>query len=212
MYESKPCEIGIKPLTSSATFIIGTVMMTIGIAGNVIIYPNTLTFLSAAFAALHIIPLWLMVIESFSPNKYDKTLRALSMFKVSGVLSLIFVALYLASAFLGSLFGGIRSVFLLLILFGMLAGIAYVVIKLYFLALFKVLKSIRERIYTQKYSSIDGKNSFLVTSAIMIAFVLGISLYILLNERIEIPALPVMFIIVNTIGMILCLLVLRKFE
>jgi len=197
----------LKRLASSVPFIVGCILITIGSFGSILFDYSWQNILGLAFAAVHIIALWLLVFESVnSPDSCSKTLTALSMFKVSAVLSLILICIIFgltAILLLLSLMQGIMFLFII----GIVGGLGYVIIKYYFLALLKVLSSIRSRILSGKYSSLEGLGSFLVLSYIII----GINIIVLIIG-LGTFSIGLLFLLANSVGMILCLRTLKKFE
>jgi len=197
----------LKRLASSRPFIIGCILITLGTMGSILFDQSWQTVLGLAFAAVHIIALWLLVFESVnSQDSYKKTLMALSMFKVSAVLSLILVCLVFGLTGIVLLLSLMQGIIFLIII-GILGGLGYVIIRYYYLALFKILNSIRLRVLSGKYSSLEGLGSFLILSYIAIGIAVVVFIF-------EIGAFSpgLLFALINSAGMILCLRTLKKFE
>ena len=198
----------IKRLVLSIPFILGCLLITAGNIGSAFSDFSWLNLLDLAFAVVHIIALWLIVFEACSSKQsYSKTLVALSMFKVSAVLSLVLFSIVfglLALAMLFAIFRGITFLFIIAII----GGIGYVLIKYYFLALLSVLKGIRLRIITNKFVPLDGLDSFLLISYILI----GLSIILELFDAAGSFSPGILFAIINGIGIILCLRTLKRID
>jgi len=194
----------------SIPFILGCLLITGGVAAGVWVDSSWASILGAVFAAVHVIALWLMVADAAKTNtNHAKTLTALSMFKFSAVLSMLLIIIVyglLLLAVLTSFMSGFAFLFLL----ALIGGIGFVLIKFYYLALFNVLNAIRYRLSQQKYAPLDGLDSFLVVSYILIILGLIMSLVPTFGE--DVSFAPLIIAIANGVGMILCLKTLKRYE
>lgn len=249
MKKSEDYEATIKKLGSSARFILGCLLITVGSVSSIFFEFTLMNLLGLAFAMVHIVGLWLIVFDAFSSgDTYSMTLKALTLFKVSAVLTMILLIIVFGLAGITLLFATFSGIVFLFI-FAVVGGIAYVVIKYYYLALFKVLNSIRERIYSGKnYLTLDGLGSFLTLSyiaiglsivmvlfgmagvaeqqSVSVAQAISVDIY---GNVTEIPGgtgwfeagyadetgeswLGLLFTVINSVGMFLCLRTLKRFE
>jgi len=210
--DGKASEYGktLKSLASGKTFILGCLLITVGVVGSVFVDFTWLNILGLAFAAFHVVGLWMLVGESFvSESSCKMTLAALSMFKISAILSLVLICIIFGLTGIAVLFS-IHMGIAVLIMLAIIGGIGYVLVKFYFLALLNVLSGIRERISTNKIAPLTGLDSFLVMSYIMIGIniVAGFGDGMLATDS----SWGAAFSIANGIGMLLCLRVLKKFD
>jgi len=208
-----------KDLITSAPFIMGCVLITLGTLGSVFLLPWWMGLLEAAFSAVYIVALWLMVYEAlFSRRrKIDKTLLALKLFKIAALLTLVIMVVVFAATMVevipGSMYGGLFAamvaayifIFVLIILAAFGLGI-FLAVMLYIRPLFKVLKAIERRITLRQHAPLDGLNLFTVFSLVGVvsAFILALAD----NQAME----GLLFVIFNGVGMVLCLYTLRKFN
>jgi len=154
-------ELDIRKYTSSAAFILGCLLITAGTIGGAISDLSWSSILGLAFASLYIIGLWILVFDG-------PTLTALSLFKVSAVVSMVWLCITFAITGFALLFSVMMG-FAFLFLLAIVGGLGYVLVRYYFLALFKVLDSIRIRIETNRFIPLDGLGSFLLFSYVLIA-------------------------------------------
>jgi len=227
----------VKPFTTSLLFILGCLLITIGTVGSIFVEFTWLNLLGLAFAMVHIIGLWLLVFDGFSSDaSYSKTLTALSMFRVSAILTMILFCIAFGIMGIGVLFAMLRGIAFLFII-AVAGGIAYVLVRYYFLALLKVLDGIRSRIESNKFVPLEGINSFLVFSYILIGLsildsILGMAgtytpQHVHVTSGIHVDtqfvvydavvqggafSVGIVFVIINSIGMILCLRTLKRFD
>ena len=192
---------------TSALFILGCVLITLGNLGAAAANPSWYVLLGTAFALVHIIGLWMIVTEALSSSSsLSKTLKSLTLFRISAILIMVLTCIvfgFLAITLLFTVMSGIE--FLLFI--AIVGGVAYLMVRFYFLALLKVLDCIRDRIHSGKYSPLEGLGSFLVISYIAIA--LSVIMVFIENGAVTLSTL---FTILNSIGMLLCLRVLKRFD
>jgi len=168
IFEAKGYLPEMKRLATSIPFIAGCLLITIGTITDTLLDFSGLSILGLAFALVHIIGLWLLVLESaFSPTSYTKTLTAFSMFRVSAILSLILLCIVFGITGIAFLFATLSGIGFLFI-FALLGGLGFLIIKFYFLALLKVLDGLRERVTSNKYVPLEGLGSFLILSYISI--------------------------------------------
>jgi len=220
-------DVEIKKYTSSASFIIGCSLITLGTASFIFGNSTWQNILGLAFAAVHVIGLWLLVFDGFSSeDSYSKTLTALKLFKLSAVLSLILICIVFGVLLITVLITILRGITALLVL-AIIGSIGYVLIRFYYMALFKILNSIRARIETDKFFPLEGIGSFLVLSYILIAVALLGVLISVIQYTVATPvvtaisaataqpgtfALSVMLSIMSNIGMLLCLRTLKRYS
>ncbi|MCL2573455.1 MAG: hypothetical protein FWE34_02755 [Defluviitaleaceae bacterium] len=200
------------PLALSIPFIFGCLLITLANIAGVLYGFSWLGMIDLAFAAVHIIALWLIIFEARGTNKfyYSKTLVALSMFKISAVLSLVLFSISFGLIGLALLFAMLRGIAFLLLI-AIVGGIGYVLIRHYFLALFKVLNGIRARITTNQFVPLEGLGSFLFISYILIGLSIAESIVGIFGIGGPL-SLGILFTITNGFGMILCLRVLKRID
>jgi len=163
---------------SSTLFLVGIILFTAGNALTSIIAFSFLSIFQMALLALPIIGFWLIYAASKTPSEPEKTLPALTLFRVHTIISLVLlcivaglfalVALILSVA-LGAEFGGGAAVGAL-VLFLIVAGIIALFIVFYFVAILKIIKDIRRNIIENVFKPIRGVTSFTVFTYIMIGF------------------------------------------
>ncbi|MCL2364375.1 MAG: hypothetical protein FWC71_06920 [Defluviitaleaceae bacterium] len=203
-------QLTIKKHVLSIPFILGCVLITGSTIAGTWLNPTWDVILDAAFAAVHIIALWLLVMDAAgSSASHSKTLTALSMFKFSAVLSMIAIVI-IYGILIFALLASFMSGFVFLFLLAFVGGIGYVMLKFYFFALFRVLNSIRYRIEQQKYTSLDGLWSFFVISYILIGLGLLMSLIALAGDGGS--GMSFLVSAAGGIGIFLCLNTLRQYE
>lgn len=207
-----------KDLVTGGPFVVGCVLMTLGTIGSAFILPLWLGIIEIVFAAVYIVPLWMMMYEAlFSRRrKINKTLLALKMFKIASVLALVMIIVGLAVALAqevpymmyGGLIVGMVAayifVFVLIVLAGLGLGI-FAVVMLYIRPLFKVLTGIERRITLREYAPLRGLGLFTAFSllGVVAAFVLA-----LVDNQ---AADGLLFIIFNSVGLLLCLYTLHRY-
>ena len=237
-----PDSCNIKNFTLTARFIFGCLLITVGTAGGIFFDFSWFNLIGFVFSIVYIAALWLLVIDGFSPDEScAKSLRALSMFKLSAVLSMIMMCIAFVLTGIALLFS--MSGFAFLFIFAVGGGIGYLLVKFYYFALFSILDGIRSRIETRCYSPLDGLWSFLMISYVLIAVSVVAALHQMAGtystqnvgletsitvdmygntiETMYIIQDPVMqegafswavvFAVVNSVGMIFCLRTLKKF-
>ena len=160
----------------STLFLTGIILFTVGTALTSIITFSFLSILSMALVALPIIGFWLMYAASKNPSEPEKTLPALTLFKVHTIITLVLVCIgaglvtivgiILTVAF-GAEFGGGIAV-ATLIGFLVVAGIFALFIVFYFVAILKILKDIRRNIIENVFKPIRGVTSFTIFTFVMI--------------------------------------------
>lgn len=111
-----------------------------------------------------------------SDESYANTLTALNMFKVAAIIIMVLLGIVLGISGFALLFSYMSGIFFLFIL-AFVGGIAFLIIKFYFLALFGVIGGIRDRIYNRKFAPLEGLNSFVMLSYIGIAATLILTLF-----------------------------------
>jgi len=222
-----------KDLAKSKSFVLGCALITVGTIGSFLAYVTWQTVLGTAIAMIHITALWIIVAESLLSSFHIKTLFALSMFRLSAKLSIVVISIGLGTAMLGLLFSFMNGL-LFLIFFAVIGGIGYVIIKYYLLALLKVLDSIRDRLEADKLNDLTGLGSFLVMSYVIIGIsIISILLLFIIpnySEAIFVwdydyqtfvqevvfvdtnPGWEALFTVANSVGMLLCLRTLKKFD
>ena len=209
-----------KRLSKSTFFVLGCLLITIGTLGGIFFNLTWQNILGIAFATIHLAALWMLVFEASSNTDYSKTLNALTMFKVSAVISMILSGIIFGASVLVLLLVTMPG-FFFLITIAIVGGIGYLIIKYYFLALLKVLDGIKQRITTGNYAPLEGLGSFLVLSYISIGFSILIAftgmvgifdLHNLVNLPPSVFLWRTMLIFANSIGMLLCLRTLKRFE
>jgi len=175
-------EAEITYLARSPVFVLGCILITVGTVGGIFFDFSWLSFLDIAFAAVHITGLWILILGAFSrtPNE-SNILTALSMFKVSAVLSMILTGIVFAIAGITLLFATMQGVLFLFFL-AIVGGIGYAIIRYYFLALLSVLNAIKHRVTTGNYTPLDGLGSFVLLSYIGIAISIFTSLASMAGE------------------------------
>ena len=223
----------IKQLTKNFGFILGCLLITVGALGGSLLNFTWLSILDIAFAAIYITALWILVFAAFSDTAYTKVLTALSMFRVSAVLTMVLVCILFALLAIVGFSAAMGGGLLFVLVFVICGGIGYILIRYYFLALLKVLSGIKERIITGTYSPLKGLRPFLLVSYISIAASIIISLVsidaiihpqnatetILLinlinaaNTDASVAIGGFIFLVAYSAGIILCLRTLKKFE
>jgi len=222
LYTSQPAEYEridflakLKQLTRSFAFILGCLLITVSTVGGIFLDFSWQSILGLAFSAIYIVALWLLVLDAFSPTAHKKTLTALSMLRVSFILSMILACVVFGVMSIVALFS--IALFFLFFL-AIVGGFVYLMVKYYFLAFLKVLDSIRERMTTGRYCSLEGLGSFLVLNYIGIvlyAVIAFVDMAVGLGEAAATSfAFPwgVMFAVTHGAGLLLCLRTLKRFE
>ena len=121
----------IKRLALSVPFILGCVLITAGAIGGIFVEFTWLNLLNLTFAAVHIVGLWLIVFDS------SKTLAALTMFRISAILTMILICILFGILVFVTLSVTLRG-FAFLFVLAIIGGTGYLLIRYYFLALLKV--------------------------------------------------------------------------
>ena len=166
----------LKRLTKSPGFIFGCLLITVGAIGGAIFNFAWHSVLELSLAVVYITALWLLVYDGFFQEEYAKTITALSMFKLSVILNLGITCISFVFMGFGVLFATMSGI-MFLVVFALMGSIGYIIVKLYFFALLRMLDSIKSRITTGKYSSLDGLGAFLLLSYIGIGIALLVTLY-----------------------------------
>ena len=196
----------VKESSKSILFLLGCILITLCDFGGIFVDRSWLTILDLAFSLVYITALWMLIIEARMMGS-SMALKALFLFKISAVFSLIFLCISFGIIAIGILLGFFRGITFLLLI-GFVGGIAYVIIKYYFLALLKVLDGVRMRITRSEDEPLDGLDSFLIISYIGIA----ISTVLAFVNWDGINNLELIFTITGNFGLFLCLHVLKRFS
>ena len=176
MYRNGPDEFveRLHEFGGSAMFLIGIILFTLGSLFTILSSLSVASIITAPLSALPIIGFWMIFAASKSPRLPEKTLPALTMFKVVLVIRLvgmclvILAMLIVAAAFMiGSSFFGpgyYNSGILIGVGVGLLIGmaVALVIAIVYFKAVFGVIKGIRNGIYRNIVSPLRGVTLFSV--------------------------------------------------
>ncbi|MCL1845350.1 MAG: hypothetical protein FWF77_05560 [Defluviitaleaceae bacterium] len=156
----------IKRHAKSVRFILGCLLITFGTFGAVFFDFTVQGIASVSTAMIHVVALWIVVYDAvFSPETSRKTLTALSMFKVSAVISLIFAVIVFGILGLAFLFATLSG-FIFLFFFAIIGGVGYLVFRYYFLSLLRLLDALKERLTTGRYASLGEAEPFLIMSYI----------------------------------------------
>lgn len=197
----------VKQLTKGLPFVLGCILITLTTIANIFSDLTWTSIIDIAFASVHIAGLWMLVIGSAMEDSV-LAIKAMSLFRISAILSIVFLSIVLGIVtiyILSFTLGG----FSFLIILGMLGFLGYIVIKLYLLALMKVLQAIRSRIERNVFEPLDGLGSFLVISYISICITIISAIFSAAtgSHPISSPIIASM----HAIGMILCLHALKRF-
>ena len=195
-----------KESTKGNFFVLGCLLITIGSFSSIVVDHNWLNILDLAFALVYITALWMLVIEARMMGS-TMALKALSLFRISAILSMVFLCIYFGIIGFSMLFGFFRG-FTFLLLLGLVGGIGYVTIKYYFLALLSVLDGLRIRITENEQEPLEGLDSFLLLSYIGIA----ISIILAIFNTDGITNMIFILTLTRNLGLLLCLHVLKRFS
>jgi len=192
----------------SVPFVLGCLLLTVGTIGVNLIHISWLTAVNLTLVMIHIIALWLIIFEAHSTKKvYSKTLVALKMFKISAILNLVSFVVSFGLFGFDVLFY-LSNILQVILILGAIGGMAYVLVKYYFIAMFKVLDCIRFRMLTNSYAPMEELGSFLAISYIG----LGLTVVSALFSAESIVSPNAIFTMISSIGTLLCLYVLRHIE
>jgi len=229
----------------SSPFMIGAILYTIGglmlpiILG--IYIDHSLGFLgfgAVLFSAPPVIALWMIYIGSKSPKPPEKSLTALTLFRLTfflhlGVIAAIAAGMALMFGMDGQALFGL-SVFdsplhLVLILVGLAVVVLYVTF--YYGSLFSILKGIRDNIYSNAFEPLTGLGPFngihnIVSVIVIIGSIIAITVGLTPLDFITIPeiitqwfenanfalALIAVSLVITRIGGLISISVLRQFN
>jgi len=155
---------------SGLLFLFGCILYTSGGVISVFLVPlSFINIISIPLVALPVIGVWMMYITSVRKASTDGVLRALTLFKIPAVVTLVIFCILLGLMAIGMLFS-LFSSFLAFLIFGIGGGIFFLIVKFYSLALLNVIKSIRDCIVFERMREITGVKTFVIISYIMIGF------------------------------------------
>jgi len=166
---------------SSTLFFVGCILFTAGTALGLVTSLRFFNFFSPIFIAWSVLPVigvWIIYSASINPQPQERTLTALTIFKVITMIMIVLTCIGFGLAGLGGLIGLIASVasgeaFIIVTVFIVLAitiAIAALYLRFYLIALNRVITSIRDGIYTGYSREIRGAGSFTVWSYVIIGF------------------------------------------
>jgi len=156
----------------SRLFLAGVILFTIGNALSSIIYFGLAFFIPLILSALPIVGFWLVYAASKRPQKPEKTLAALTLFKIHTIINLVMLCLgivfivliSLAASFLSEPLG-VDPAPAFPILFAVVS-LMLLVIPLYYVPVLKILESIRQNIVNNTFNRIRGVAPFTVITFI----------------------------------------------
>ncbi|MCL2203348.1 MAG: hypothetical protein FWB88_05365 [Defluviitaleaceae bacterium] len=168
---------------SSGTFLIGSVLFSAGTLLPILLNFSVFAIFSLALAVLPVIGVWLLYSASKTPKVPEGSLPGFTLFKVAAVIGLVFFCIALGitvivmllvlagGAFLTDMFGGGGEIILLMLfIFAIVIALFILWLRFYYVALLRVLKSIREGILYGNCNEIRGVGSFTILSFISIGF------------------------------------------
>ena len=158
----------------SRMFLAGIILFTIGTVVSTLVTWTLLAFIPLALAALPITGFWFIYAESKNPQNSEKTLKALMLFKVHTIITLVLLCLFAAlmlalllfTSFLSTevdaelMLSIIPSLFFLLIMLSL--------IPLYYVPILNIIKSIRQNIIDNAFNHIHGVLPFTVLTFIYV--------------------------------------------
>lgn len=154
----------------SGLFLTGIIFFTIGNAFLPLMFYGLALFIPLFFAALPIVGFWLIYAASKKPQKPEKTLAALTLFKIHTIINLVMLCLgvlttlgvslviFFFSDHLGIEFAPIFTALLISML------IILLFIPLYYVPILKILESIKRNIVNNTFNRIRGATTFTIVT------------------------------------------------
>jgi len=206
-------------------FLVGCILYTVGSALATLfsfsvagIYSFVFVALSTAVVALPVIGVWKIYRASINRQATDGILGALTLFKISAIITIVLISIALLLGLVlvvsirsefdavdHAIASGLGMFFMTFLVMVMVVGVVMFIlaIPLYFIPLFRILKSIREGIAHNAVDNLRGVGVFTVVSFILLGFAILGSLF---SFDITTPVL-----LANSVGMLLLIISLRKF-
>jgi len=162
----------------SGLFLVGIILFTAGTLLTLIASFSIFTIFPLLLAALPITGFWLIFAASKSPKLPEKTLPALTLFKVYAIIGLVIVGLGALITLIGFVFafigvgaaGGGAGFVAVFLAFLLVAAIFVVAILFYYVAIIRVLNSIRDNITHNTMNPLRGVTPLTVVIIIITAF------------------------------------------
>ena len=156
---------------------IGATLYTVGGVVSGLINFTFFNVFSLGLLALPIIALWMIYMASSQPRLPEKTITALTLFKVSAIIQLVFVGIAAAGVLIGLIVGGIAAAIvdpLALVIFLIVAviiiGFFAMYIYLYFVSIFRILAGIKSNLTGNVFTPLRGVTPLMVIVVITSAF------------------------------------------
>jgi hypothetical protein len=185
--------------SGSILFLIGICLFTAGSLISLFMSFSIFSIFSLLLLALPVTGFWLMFAAAKAPVLPEKTLPALTLFKVSIIIDLVvscigafFLVIGAIFSFIGAAASGELFVFILAFVMFLIAGGVVTFIIIYFKAVLNTIGSIREGLTTNFIKPLRGVNIFTILTYIGVGFsIIG-----------SIVTMVVLTIINNTMGSI----------
>ena len=160
----------------SGLFLTGIILFTAGTVFSQVASFSAFSIITLLFTALPIIGLWLIFAASKNPTLPEKTLTALTLFKIYIIITLVLISLVLLLSIIAIVFSFILAAeffnsspmiahLLIVPLFITLILTAFVFI--YYIAALRILKSIKENIIHNTMNPLRGVLPFSIVAIIM---------------------------------------------
>jgi hypothetical protein len=161
----------------SGLFLTGIILFSAGTLFTIFASFSALSIISLLLAALPITGFWLIFAASKSPRLPEKTLPALTLFKIYTIFWLVVVGLvalafliFFGLAFIGlAEFGGGGELAVLLIMFFLTAVVFAVIIAFYYVPILRIIGSIRRNILHNAMEPLRGVLPFTVVAIILVS-------------------------------------------
>jgi len=162
----------------SGLFLAAIILFTAGNVFAQFMVFSAFSILSLLFVALPIVGFWLIFAASKNPTLPEKSLTALTLFKVYTIISLVFIALaaliviaatVISIIFANEFFGDL-SLFLMVIAPLFIAVIIIYIAIFYCVCILRILKSIRENIVNNTMNPLRGVTPFSIITILMVSF------------------------------------------
>jgi hypothetical protein len=163
----------------STLFFAGTLLFSAGSILSVLLAFNMFSIFTLGMLALPIIGLLFIYVDSKNKMMTEKTLTALTLVKAHTIIQLVIFCFIMGLVMLGLLiltlvlaFAGPVFAFVMAFVLAVTVAIFVCFLMFYYIALLRVIKSIREGLMTDRFVPLRGVTPFIVVSGIIIGFTL----------------------------------------